>query len=523
MLFCITLFEILTVLLWTVYLYKYVYRGGVIVKTTVSLALLVLSLILGGQLSSLYSTGHYIETMTLSNIGSYRDVGWKILVSSALITVTVLSLTITAAVIARKSLTKVIRWPVAFYCLFFCCVNPQGAILNFGKAYHTFLDQSFFSPDAVVREQQKKLYGKDYTFDNDADVLESLDLRNKNIVVVFAEGFSAQWIGKFNKYKGLTPNLDRFLEQSVWFDNYYNHTAPTFRGLRGQLTSSYQYRGGYMGGKGFGEISDESIRKTLSGTVISIPHILKDNGYHSYFLVAHQSNYQLNLVLRILEFDKVYGADDFSSAHLDLTDQQLFPILGDLVNNHKLKSPYLLGTYNVGTHLGQDSPDVKYGDGKNQLLNTIHNFDDAFGKFWDSVKGRKDLVVILTADHAAYPSDLYNKTFMTQRKYFVDKIPLVIWGHNIKHSVIDAHGRNSLDFAPTLLQSMGIRHGFNYFLGCSLFNPACPRKFEFLHCEGEWCLETPTMRILDKSNADDATMLKKIRDFFNFSEDRRFL
>ena len=62
MLFCITLFEILTVLLWTVYLYKYVYRGGVIVKTTVSLALLVLSLILGGQLSSLYSTGHYIET-----------------------------------------------------------------------------------------------------------------------------------------------------------------------------------------------------------------------------------------------------------------------------------------------------------------------------------------------------------------------------------------------------------------------------------------------------------------------------
>ena len=213
-----------------------------IVKTTVSLALLVLSLILGGQLSSLYSTGHYIETMTLSNIGSYRDVGWKILVSSALITVTVLSLTITAAVIARKSLTKVIRWPVAFYCLFFCCVNPQGAILNFGKAYHTFLDQSFFSPDAVVREQQKKLYGKDYTFDNDADVLESLDLRNKNIVVVFAEGFSAQWIGKFNKYKGLTPNLDRFLEQSVWFDNYYNHTAPTFRGLRGQLTSSYQYR-----------------------------------------------------------------------------------------------------------------------------------------------------------------------------------------------------------------------------------------------------------------------------------------
>lgn len=499
------------------------YAGGGIVKILIIFALLLFSFILGGQLSSLYSTGHYIEALTLSNLGSYRDVGWKIILSSTLIILICLLLTIIAAITTIKGFYGTIGWPVVLYCLLFCCVNPQGAMLNFGKAYHTLLSERFFSPNAIVRKQQKQLYGKDNTSDNDAEVLSTMDLRNKNIVVVFAEGFSAQWIDKFNLYRDLTPNISNFLDQSVYFDNYYNHTSPTFRGLCGQLTSSYQYQGGFIGVNGAGEVIRENIRRSSSDSVISIPHILRDNGYHSYFLVAHPNDEQLTHVLEILEFDNVYGADDFSSAHSELTDQQLFSALGDLINNNKLKEPYFIGTYNVGTHLGKDSPDVKYGDGKNQLLNTIYNFDNAFGKFWNSVKDRKDIAVILTADHAAYPSDLYNQTFKTKRRYFVDKVPFVVWGQNIKPEVIDANGRNSLDFAPTLLQAMGIRHAFNYFLGCSLFDPACPRKFEYIHCEGITCLQTPMMRPLDNSNADDKEMLKKIYDFFNLSEIGHYL
>lgn len=169
--------------------------------------------------------------------------------------------------------------------------------------------------------------------------------------------------------------------------------------------------------------------------------------------------------------------------------------------------------YNIGTHLGQDSPDVKYGDGSNIMLNTIRNFDDAFGQFWDAVRDRKDIAVILTADHAAYPSELYNKTFDTSRRYFVDRIPLAVWTHDAKHTVIDAKGRNSLDFAPTLLQAMGIRKAFNYFLGCSLFSSACPRKFEYITNVGVAFWQTPMLRMLSRKNDDDREIMEKIEDF----------
>lgn len=525
MLICITFFELISVLIWTIFLFRKCTIGGVICKTIILCVLLAFSFVLGGQLSSLYNSGHYIEVLTLSNIGSYRDVGRKILVSSVLIIFICLSLTIFAAATARKNWYKVLRWPAAVYLLLFICFNPNGAVISFCKTYEAYLSQSFFSPNARIRRFQQQLYGQNETYRNDFDARKILDLRNKNIVVVFAEGFSAQWIDEFNQYKDLTPNINRFLAQSVYFDNYYNHTAATFRGLRGQLTSSYQYRGGYTSKKdGLGQVGVENINSTLTESIVSVPQILRDNNFHSYFLVAHPNNHSLTQMLKTLGFDNVFGADDFpvQRTGIDLTDQQIFRALGNLVNSDKLQQPYFIGTYNVGTHYGQNSPDVKYGDGKNKLLNTIHNFDDAFGRFWNSVKSRKDLVVIFTADHAAYPSSLYNRTFSTHRRFFVDRIPFAVWGHEIKPKMIDSHGRNSLDFAPTLMQAMGIRKSFNYFLGCSLFSEKCEREFEYIYCQGDWCLKTPEMRVLDDGNADDRTVYQKIMDFYNLSEDRRF-
>ena len=122
-------------------------------------------------------------------------------------------------------------------------------------------------------------------------------------------------------------------------------------------------------------------------------------------------------MLETLEFDKVYGANDFNSTKPEMTDQQLFSHLTDLIRDNKLQKPFFIGTYNIGTHFGQDSPDVKYGDGSNCILNTIRNFDDAFGKFWASVKGRDDIVVVLTADHAVIPGHLYIETFGTHRGF----------------------------------------------------------------------------------------------------------
>lgn len=522
MLILITLFELASVMLWTAFLSQKSARLGAVCRTAVILILLLSSGILGAQLSSICSTGHYLDALTFSNLKSWRDAGWRIVLSSAAITVSCMLLTLTAALLPLQKFCRHHGRTIlicCLVCLAACCADQKGAFRNFNHAYRSYLKQKAFRTDPEIRKIQQQIYGQNETFGNAAQAESVPDLRGKNIVVIFAEGFSAEWIDLFNRYSGLTPNIDSFLGESLYFDGYFNHTAATFRGLRGQLTSSYQTEGGYYRtNDGLGQISGEKLRKKLAGNLVSVPQILEKNGFHTYFLSAHERKEQLNLMLETLEFGRVFGADDFYEGAQRLTDRQLFSVLKELVSGGRLRQPYFLGLYNIGTHLGQNSPDEKYGSGKNTLLNTIRNFDDAFGRFWSSVRDRKDLAVILTADHAAYPSDLYNLTFGTQRSYFADRIPFAVWTGGTGHRVIDAGGRNSLDFAPTLLQMMGIKNAFNYFLGCSLFSKECRWRFQYITNIDDSFWETPSLRRLSSRNEDDREIMRKIRDFYHLSE-----
>jgi hypothetical protein len=69
--------------------------------------------------------------------------------------------------------------------------------------------------------------------------------KKPNIIIIFTEGFSAEVLDVYNNLDlNLTPNLNKLYERSLVFNNYYNHTAATYRGLRGQMISGYQFLDG---------------------------------------------------------------------------------------------------------------------------------------------------------------------------------------------------------------------------------------------------------------------------------------
>ncbi|MGK3945907.1 sulfatase-like hydrolase/transferase, partial [Streptomyces caeruleatus] len=89
--------------------------------------------------------------------------------------------------------------------------------------------------------------------------------------------------------------------------------------------------------------------------------------------------------------------------------------------------------------------DVEYRTGSNQLYNQFYNYDQQLGKFidWLSVSpAAKDTVIVLTADHATYPSPAYKKSFRTDIDLFVDRIPLIIYGEGVKSQKLDARNGN---------------------------------------------------------------------------------
>ena len=141
----------------------------------------------------------------------------------------------------------------------------------------------------------------------------------------------------------------------------------------------------------------------------------------------------------------------------------------------------MLATYTLQTHNGWDTTS-KYGNGKNAVLNKFHNFDEAFGAFYDKFEHstlKDNTILILTTDHASYASPEYASTFNDQRTAFASTVPLMIKYPNSKPQEIDAKGRNSLLLTPTILDMLNLENQKNYFLGSSLFTNN-PTKYEYV-------------------------------------------
>ncbi len=307
--------------------------------------------------------------------------------------------------------------------------------------------------------------------------------RKQNVLVIFAEGLSARTVNYYNdKIQGLTPNIDRFArdEASMAVLNYFNHTAATFQGLLGQLCSIHS-----------SPLYGIMWRESKQSNYYCLPNVMRQNGYEATFLDPHpEEGDYLNDMLAKLGFDRVLTAEGIRpyvgrkpdpSANEVLSNHDLFDGLYAFLKVQAQKPhPFFVATYPFQTHAWVDTPEggIKYGDGKNDALNTIHDLDAQFGAFWEKFKKLpvyKDTLVIFTTDHAHFHTDSFIAAVTQARMadypgYFVDRIPLII--HDPRRELpptFDAHYSTSLHFAPTLLHYLGVPNSKSPFLGTSLF------------------------------------------------------
>ncbi|KAF1699341.1 transmembrane sulfatase [Pseudoxanthomonas jiangsuensis] len=302
-----------------------------------------------------------------------------------------------------------------------------------------------------------------------------------NIIVVFSEGMSARWINAHGGVNpGLTPNLDRLASQSLVFNNYFNHTAATFRGLRGQLTSGHQERGGFTeAGDGVGQ-RDVST-EVVAGSRLSLAEILRAHGYQSVFFLSQDSF--LNNMIQTLGFDRTLGREALYEAHLAgkpgvthlpayLSDAHLFQATLDELEAMPAEQPFFAAVYNFETHAFLDGH-ATYADGGNELLNRFHTFDRDMGVFLERFQSsplHENTVLVFTSDHSTLPDPHASRADPATPMHFVDTIPLMIYWKGIQPRSVDVHGKNSLDFAPSLLSLLGLgQRVHNLFLGCTFF------------------------------------------------------
>lgn len=283
-------------------------------------------------------------------------------------------------------------------------------------------------------------------------VSSPLQKKNPDVVLIFTEGLSQNII---DDERNIMPNVRMYEDKSLNFTNYYNHTAATYRGLIGQLYSGHQYNN-----------NDEN-------TLISLQKIMHDNVYQTTLINTEPNKQDFTNYLKTFDFDRIITSNNTNTW---LRDDEAYELLeNEVKESYENSKPDFIVIYTFGTHATFDESKVKYGDGKNGLLNRFANADYYFGEFMKNFENNdkyNDLVVVFTTDHCTYEDEDFIRTFepsYTREDYFCDQIPLLIWYNKIEAQEINAEGRNSLCFAPTLLDFLDI-DGDNYFLGDSLFS-----------------------------------------------------
>ena len=323
-----------------------------------------------------------------------------------------------------------------------------------------------------------KLYQDSKPFKQKANLSANTNL---NVIVFFVEALSSRKLSLYGApYSDLTPNLDSFALDSLQVNNYFNHTQSTFRGIRGQLCSMFPYHTTRPNEWRDPNFVPPQTRYTC------LPHILADAGYETIFLgpddenhmhfrdqtesIGFTTNYYSSQILdSFLASKKKYGGF--------LTDVQLAEALPKILDQRKSEKPFFIAGYFKSSHVGQDSKadGIKYKDGGNRVLNTLHTFDAAFGKFWTYFKASpyaKNTIVIVTADHAHWPEREYIKIAGKDfNRTPIDRIALFI--NSPVHDFPKVHNATnvtSIAFAPTVSQLLDLSHRQNHFIGYSIFD-----------------------------------------------------
>lgn len=331
------------------------------------------------------------------------------------------------------------------------------------------------------------------------------DLPEKpNIVIILTEGLSQNVI---DDPRNMMLYVDSYQKKALSFDNYYNHTFATYRGIIGQLYSGYQ------------------LNNYDTNSLVSLQEVFGNNGYHTEIINTEPFNLNFAGFLENLNFDEVVTNTEIEGGGISdtLTDKQAYEILYDEISaEHQKGKPFMTVIYTFGTHVSLDSPDERFGDGSDRFINKFYNLDWQFGEFMKKFEASgmsEDTIIVFTADHCTYADADFSSTFPDVRRAFpeCDSIPFFIYYKGIEPDSIDVNGRNSLDFAPTVLDFLDI-HAENYFLGVTLFaddqTSANMSSFDRIFSDSSSHVSTKDAKISQLSDVQKGIFEKEVHKYY---------
>ncbi len=345
------------------------------------------------------------------------------------------------------------------FCLFFA----RSVFIMKNQSWHSSVDfaSQLFVEQVFAYYRESSLLEQISWSDEEVNVIQGLgfDLeikqirsnqnKNKknNLIIVYLEGFQDDYTALGGSpYKGLTPNLDRFAQENIYFENFYNAVFPTINVLISSQCSLLP------------QFDNHSLDQFIyAPNIPCLSDYLYQSGYRQVILQGTNPGFSgTRKFAEYHEFDQVIGKDDILKSVPELksrlsswgvSDPDLFMFAEEVITDLIKNRPFHLSLFTIDTHPPFDtSAECPVYRSNKKKLNAIHCVDYAFGRFLEFLKSQKllsDTVVLVTGDHMTHGSNVFGKVFTA----------LHIPGR--KNSPATKFSAYTPDIAPTLLDILG--------------------------------------------------------------------
>ena len=282
----------------------------------------------------------------------------------------------------------------------------------------------------------------------------------KNILLIVLESAGAKYFDLYGAQHAVTPNLNRYFEHSILFENIYAHAPATNKSMVSMLCSVYPW----ISHQTLTQEKPDFVQPSLSGE-------LRKAGFRTSFFTSSNLDFQqAKEFLANRSFDEVNafesipceqqfkmaeegegfgsGIDDaclvpYLSAWLDQQSNQAF---FSMLWTHQAHYPYFLN----GEERDFGVANINY----NKYLNAVAHDDAMIGQVIDSLKARDlfdSTLVVIVGDHGeafgqhgqyGHGTHLYEENL---------RVPLILINPGLFHGERVSHLGGLVDMAPTIL------------------------------------------------------------------------
>ncbi len=302
----------------------------------------------------------------------------------------------------------------------------------------------------------------------------------KNLIVIQVEALQQFVIGKSINGQEITPNLNKWLGKSLYFNNYYYQVASG-------TTSDAEF------------LSLNSLYPAAAGaayylypgdTLDSTAEQFNNKGYSTTTLNGYQEGFwNRNVMYKAEDFNNYYAEkayNDDEQVGLGLSDKSFFNQTFDKIKTYK--QPYYSFMITLSSHYPYDDQKgygntLNLGKYKNSFIgdymNGIHYTDTQIGMFLDKLDKAgilKNSILVLYGDHYAIPKNqaqqLYdaegikNPTDLDWNQ--LQKVPMMIHFPNDANKGVSNLPAGQIDLYPTIANLFDLDR--KYMFGTDLLN-----------------------------------------------------